>query len=919
MPLSWNEIRQNAIRFSKEWEGVASEKSEAKSFWDEFFAVFGLRRRLVATFEEPVKRLSGTYGYIDLFWPGVLLVEHKSLGKDLSKAETQACRYIQDLAREGRHDDCPRYLIVSDFDRIALYDLESPDSATTSLEFNLKDFHRHIHAFAFIPGYKVAPLTAQDPLNIKAAEMLGRLHDALEAGGFGGHELERFLVRVLFCLFAEDTGIFERGIFTLYVMNHTKEDGSDLGAQLARLFQTLDTAPERRQPTLDDDLKAFPYVNGELFRERLDAPELDGNMRKALLDCTKFDWGQISPAVFGALFQSVMEPKERRQIGAHYTSERDIMKVIEPLFLNKLRELHARAKISGSKTELKKLHTRLSGIKLFDPACGCGNFLIIAYRELRLLEIELMKEIYDETQQFLDIHAYIKVDVDQMFGIEIEEWPARIAEVALWLMDHQMNMKLSEIFGQYFVRLPLRKAPRITVGNALRLDWKTIIPPTDCSFILGNPPFVGKHLMNEAQSQDMEQLNSLKGYGLLDYVTAWYFKAADYIAGTKITAAFVSTNSIAQGEQVGALWNELFRRGMRIQFAYRTFPWQSEARGKAHVHCVIIGFAVGDGDSGERRSLYDHEGDTQTMSLVKNISPYLVEGLDFAIESRTKPLCRNVPEMVYGSKPTDDGNLIIADADKEAFLNENPLAAPYVKRLIGAEEYLHNQKRWCLWLPDDMSPEILSSSPGVLRRIAACKQFRLASKKEPTRKDAAFPTKFTEIRQPDSDYLIIPLHSSELRKYVPIGYFSPTEIVHNSCNCVPHATLWHFGVLTSTMHNAWMRQVCGRLKSDYRYSNKLVYNNYPWPMEATEKQKESVALAAQVVLDARAQFPDASLAALYNPLTMPPALTKAHQELDRAVERCYRPKPFENDRQRVEYLFELYAQLSAPLLAKKSK
>ena len=566
MPLSWNEIRHNVIAFSKEWTGVKSEQAEKQTFWNEFFNVFGIRRRVVASFEEPVKKISGGYGYIDLFWPGVVLVEHKSLGKDLGKAGSQAFRYIQDLAREGRTNEIPRYVIVSDFARIALHDLEPEDqrvlplldtSRVATIELPLADFHKQIHDFAFIPGYKQHKFEDHDPINIEAVEIMGRLHDALEAGGYSGHQLERFLVRILFCLFSEDTGIFERESFKLYLLNRTSEDGSDLGLHLARLFDVLNTPPEKRQTNLDETLAAFAYVNGELFAENLGFADFDRDMRNALLACTGFDWSRISPAIFGSLFQAVMEPKERRQIGGHYTNERDILKVIRSLFLDDLRTEFERAK--SSKAELRRFHEKMATLHFLDLACGCGNFLVITYSELRSLEIEILKLIHRADQPKLDIQELSLVDVDAFYGIEISEWPARIAEVAMWLMDHQMNILLSEAFGQYFVRLPLKKSPTIVCGNALRLDWKKILPSDQCSYVLGNPPFVGKHLMTIEQEQDMRLVwGNTGGAGFLDYVTGWYRKAADYIRGTRIVVGFVSTNSICQGEQVGILWNQLF-------------------------------------------------------------------------------------------------------------------------------------------------------------------------------------------------------------------------------------------------------------------------------------------------------------------------------------------------------------------------
>lgn len=591
MPLSWNEIRHRAIAFSKEWTGVKSEQAEKQTFWNEFFNVFGIRRRVVASFEELVKNISGDYGYIDLFWPAMVLIEHKSLGKDLGKAESQAFRYIRDLVREGRTSEIPRYVIVSDFAHIALHDLEPEEQLGLPLfdnrrvettEFPLSEFHQHIHLFAFIPGYKQHKFEEQDQANIEAVEIMGRLHDTLEVGGYSGHQLERFLVRILFCLFGEDTGIFERESFRLYLLNRTAEDGSDLGIHLARLFDVLNTPPENRQKNLDEALAAFRWVNGDLFAESLGFADFNRDMRNALLACTRFDWSRISPAIFGSLFQAVMEPKERRQIGGHYTSERDILKVIRSLFLDDLRAEFDHAK--SNKAELKRFHERLARLRFLDPACGCGNFLVVTYRELRQLELETLKLLYELKggggQQVFEIDRLSLVDVDQFYGIEISEWPVRIAEVAMWLMDHQMNIRLSEAFGDYFVRLPLKKSPTILCRNALRVDWKQILPPERCSYVLGNPPFVGKKARNAEQQADMSLVfGDAKGIGILDYVCNWYLLAAQYIQSTRIRVGFVSTNSVTQGEQPGVLWPILFRSlRLKIHFGHRTFTWQSEAR-----------------------------------------------------------------------------------------------------------------------------------------------------------------------------------------------------------------------------------------------------------------------------------------------------------------------------------------------------
>ena len=919
MPLSWNEIRHRAIAFSREWAGITSERAEKQTFWNEFFNVFGMSRKALAVFEEPVKKLSGHYGAIDLFWTKMLLVEHKSSGQDLSRAQSQAFQYIQALINEGRVDEIPRYVIVSDFARVALYDLDPDEQKdlplfagrrVNTIQFALADFHNYISAFAFIPGYQQHKFEEQDPINIEAVEIMGRLHDALEKGGYSGHQLERFLVRILFCLFAEDTGIFERVAFKLYLEERTAGDGSDLGHHLARLFDVLNTPPEKRQKNLDEQLAAFRYVNGELFAEHLGFADFNREMRQALLECTHFDWSRISPAIFGSLFQAIMEPRDRRQIGGHYTNERDILKVVRSLFLDDLRLEFERAK--GSKADLRRFHEKISQLRFLDPACGCGNFLVITYRELRILEIEILKLLYPGEQRELDIHRLSLVDVDQFYGIEIREWPVRIAEVAMWLMDHQMNIRLQNAFGQYYARLPLTKAPTIVCGNALRFDWKEVLPPAKCSYVLGNPPFVGKQFATAEQKKDMEIVcGYVKGSGVLDYVAAWYFKAAEYIQNYEIKVSFVSTNSICQGEQVSILWNELFKRfHLKIHFAHRTFAWESEARGKAHVHVVILGFGAFDATD---KRIYEYEDNRVTISPAKNISPYLVEGSDVVVLSRSTPLSP-VPKIVFGSMPNDGGHLLLTESERKELLRSEPDAKKFIRPFIGSEEFINGKIRWCLWLKD-ASPNQVRALPEVMERVGEVKKHRLESKRETTRELAKTPMLFGEIRQPVSDYLLIPSVSSEARRYIPLGFVSKEVIANNLVLVVPAAALFHFGVLSSAMHMAWVRQVCGRLESRYRYSASLVYNNYPWPESPSAKQRAAVEAAAQAVLGARKNFPDSTLAALYDPLSMPAVLVKTHAALDRAVDLCYRPQPFDTDRHRVEHLFALYEKLTAPLIA----
>jgi len=906
MPLSWNEIRHNAVAFAKDWSDVAREDAEAKPFWHEFFTVFGIKRRTVASFEEPVKKLSGTWGYIDLFWPGTLLVEHKSRGKSLDKAHSQAMEYIHNLKSTGRDAEIPRYVIVSDFARLALHDLEED----TSSVIELQELHSHVDQFAFIPGYQQHKLEPEDPVNIRAVALLGELHDALEAGGYAGHDLERFLVRVLFCLFAEDTGLIDRSAFTLYVQNHTREDGSDLGAHLGRMFQVLNTATDRRQKNLLEELAELPYVNGELFAELLGFADFNREMRNRLLACCQFDWSRISPAVFGSLFQSVMEPRSRRQIGAHYTSERDIMKVVRSLFLDELRAEFVA--IGGQRKKLEAFHQKLGRLTFFDPACGCGNFLVVTYRELRLLELEVLKKLHGR-QMVTNIHDLAVVDVDAMYGIEILEFPVRIAEVALWLIDHQMNQRLSEAFGQYFVRLPLKKSAKIVHANALRVDWNDVLPAERCSYVLGNPPFVGKKARNPDQKQDMSLVFTDEDHALeLDYVCCWYVLAARYLDGSKIIASFVSTNSITQGEQPHLLWPKLFQYRIQIHFAHRTFAWESEARGKAHVHVVIIGFAQTEARS---RPIYDYDNGAEhgSLSQSRNINPYLIDAQNLLLKSRRRPIC-NVPLARFGNMPNDDGNLLLNDEQRILFLRRAPEAKPFIRRFVSSREYFEGTPRWCLWL-GEISPGILRKCKPLLERVEKVQNYRLKSTRRTTQRLAAYPAIFAEIRQPTSQYALIPRHSAENRRYIPLSYFEPDVIIADSCISVSDATPYHFGVLSSAMHMAWVHQVCGRIKSDYRYSIELVYNNFPWPEDVSARRKSQVEAKVLTLLAVRQSCMNTPLATLYDPHTSPAKLTKAHAELDRAVELCYRPKAFQTDRERVEFLFALYEQMTAPLTA----
>lgn len=881
MALSWNEIKNRAINFSKEWEKEQREHAESQSFWNDFFNIFGISRKRVASFEEPVKKLGEQRGRIDLFWKGTLLVEHKSRGKDLSKAYTQAMDYFPGL----KEAELPKYILISDFETFKLYDLEEDKN----YEFTLNELYKNVHLFGFIAGYTKHKVVAEDPINIQAAQMMGKLHDKLKDVGYDGHPLELFLVRLLFLGFAEDTSIFEKRAFLEFLENKTSEDGSDLGSKLTELFQVLNTPFEKRLKNLDESLATFPYVNGKLFEEFLPIPSFDSKMREILLECCYLDWSKISPAIFGSLFQSIMDKEHRRNLGAHYTSEANILKLIRPLFLDELYEKFE--KVKKNKKQLAEFHKELSTLHFLDPACGSGNFLIIAYRELRILELEILKILYSEN--VLDISSIVWCDVDQFHGIEVEEFPAQIAQVAMWLIDHQMNMMISEHFGQYFVRLPLKKSANIVHANSLQISWEDVISKEKLTYILGNPPFIGERYQSKQQRLDLENLFNAKVK--LDYVTAWYLKASKYIQGTNIKVAFVSTNSIVQGEQVAILWKELFSNyGIKIHFAHQTFNWSNEAKSNAAVYVVIIGFASFD-ITNKKIFEYENINEEPFEKEAKNINPYLVDSNDFFIEKRSKPLC-NVTKMQTGSRANDQGKLLFSEDEKNEFIQKEPLSEKYFRQVMGAKEFINSIPRFALWL-EDVNPSELRQMKYVLQIIEDIKKFRDKT-----------PHLFGSIRNPKHNYLFIPQMSSQRREYIPIGFLNKSIIPLDPHFVIDKATLYDFGILTSKFHMVWVDYVCGRLKSDYRYSNSIVYNNYPFPKKVSEKQKKAVEEKAQNVLNIRSQFSDCSLADLYDPLSMPPNLKKAHQELDKAVDNCYGSKLFKNDKERIEFLFGLYEE-----------
>ena len=908
MPLPWNEIRDKAIAFSREWQDAESERAEAQSFWNAFFEVFGIHRRRVAVFEKQVdlsrakKKLKG--GRIDAFWKGVLLIEHKSAGADLDRAFAQAADYFEGIAER----DLPNYILVSDFQRFRLFDLEGGKH----WEFPLKDLHKQIKLFGFIAGYAPQEIKPQDPVNIKAAEQMGRVHALLRAGGYPGHALEGLLVRLVFCLFADDTGIFPKQAFRDWLDQRTAEDGSDLGQNLALLFQVLNTPKDNRQKNLDEQLAALDYINGKLFEETLKVASFDRKMRATLLDCCALNWGAVSPAIFGALFQSIMDERARRNLGAHYTSEENILKLVKPLFLDELwAEFH---RVKNNKNRLFEFHKKLHALTFLDPACGCGNFLVITYRELRLLELEILRAARQDERSamLLSLHSFLTINVDQFYGIEIEEFPAQIAQVALWLIDHQMNLLVSEEFGVYFARIPLTTSPHIVHANALRIDWNDVVPAELCSYILGNPPFVGHQWRTENQMSDMALIWGTEGrFGRLDYVTCWYRKAVGYIAANRsICCAFVSTNSISQGEQVGTLWGYLLAHGVVIHFAHRTFQWRNEARDVAGVHCVIVGFALFDVP---RKKLFDYTSfrSEPHLSVVSNINPYLVAGPNILLPSRTNPPT-GIPQIKKGSQPTDGGHLILDDAQRKELLDTEPDAERWLRPFVGGAELISGQHRWCLWLRD-ITPGELRALPHVEKRVEAVRDARLKSPTKSVKEFAKFPSLFTQDRQPSERYLAVPEVSSENRPIIPMAFLSQETIASNKLQIVLGATLYHFGVLNSAMHMAWVRAVSGRLESRFSYAPS-VYNNFPWPDKPSSKNIDGIQKAAQEVLDVRNRFSGSTLAELYDPVAMPPALVKAHQALDGAVDAAYGRRSFASDAERVAFLFELYQKYTTLLL-----
>ena len=931
--ITINEVRRRLQQFAIEHANDRLEKQYAQQFMRDFYACFGLSKSSASMFEKKVIKFgSKAVRFIDSFIPGVLLVEQKTTGEDLYKAYEQALDYALAITNEFEK---PRYILICDFQTFHLYDLHN--LSNEPLVCKLEDISKRADWFMFLVDKRVIAYSEELPVNRKAVEQIAKLHDALLKANYTGRDLESFLTRLLFCLFADDTGIFgEDGQFRKLV-ERTKEDGSDLGTAITMLFQVLNTPHSKRQTTLDERLKAFEYVNGALFEEQIQIPSFDFDLRTILVKCAELDWSGISPAIFGAMFQSVLESgaadtahriETRRELGAHYTSERNILKLIQPLFLD---ELHKEFEQAITKPKLQALYDKLHKLKFFDPACGCGNFLVIAYRELRRIENDVIAKLYFKGEQggLLDVKEYCKVSIEQFYGIEIDEAAVHIARVAMYITDHQLNLESGAKFGETRATVPLIATPHIHHANALRTDWNSVVKANDCNYILGNPPFIGYSLQTKEQKEDLDLIfGHIQGSGVLDYVCAWYAKAARFIDNNlNIECAFVSTNSITQGEQPAILWKDLLMYGIVINFAHRTFKWSNEGRSVAAVHCVIIGFAKFNRKVKELFT-YDEIGGDAKLNVVSEINAYLVNAGNTLLEKRSVPLTHNVSKMIYGSKPTDGGHLILTSEEAEQIRKTDPIAKKYIKKLLGADEFLNNVDRYCLWLVDSTAEE-RSSSKILRERIAKVKAMRSESTKVQTRELANTAYLFAEIRQTTNPYVLIPLHTSENRQYIPFGFFEADVICTNANSMLQNSSLFEFGLLSSKMHMAWVRTVCGRIKSDFRYSNTIVYNNFPFPSQVKDTLIDKLSSCANAVLDARNDEINRcnsanlsfSLSSMYSDGAMSISLVKAHKELDKAVDEAYGYKGDDDDASRVAFLFKRYEELTSllPTTAVKKK
>lgn len=919
------EHRLAAKQFAADWQGRGDEKQETQTFWLALLQkVYGVTEPdKFISFEKTVnvdnvKTGKSNTKFIDGYIGATrVLIEQKGAKIDLNKGELQSDGSLlspyQQARRYGGYlpvNQQPRWIVVCNFKEFRIHDMNHPNDTPEILL--LSDLEKEYARLNFLVNTGDENIRKEMEISLQAGELVGVLYDAL-LKQYAEPESEQTLkslnalcVRLVFCLYAEDSGIFgKRNMFHDYLQAHRAEDRR----ALINLFRVLDQKEDERDRYLDDDLAAFPYVNGGLFaNEDIEIPRLGDEIIDLLLSRASedFDWSAISPTIFGAVFESTLNPQTRRSGGMHYTSIENIHKVIDPLFLDALKtELNDIKSISVKRNrdaKLRSFQARLASLTFLDPACGSGNFLTETYLSLRRLENEVLSLLY-EGQIVMDMNDPIQVSISQFYGIEINDFAVTVAKTALWIAESQMMKETEDVVRMSLDFLPLKTNAHIVEGNALQMDWEDVVSKMQLNYIMGNPPFIGYTYQSTEQKADLQ--NTMAGIGKnIDYVSGWYFKAAQLMQSTAIRTAFVSTNSITQGEQVAGVWKPMFERlGIHIDFAHRTFRWDSEANLKAHVHCVIVGFSVQMNPA--EKLLFT----SKQVQHVQNISPYLIDAPTLFIESRNKPLC-NVPEICKGSQPTDGGNLIVTEEDYNGFMKQAPASAKYIRRFLGADEFLNGKNRYCLWL-DGISPKELQGMPLVLERVQLVRDFRLSSKKAATRKQADTPTLFTENRQPSEDFIAIPEVSSGTRRYIPMGFLHPDTICSNKLQILPGASIYHFGVLMSNVHMAWMRTVCGRLKSDYDYSAKIVYNNFPWPVP-TEKQKAKIEQTAQAILDARALYPDCSLAVLYNEVTMPPELRKAHQVNDRAVMEAYGFwGKFNSESACVAELMKMYQQLAS--------
>ena len=931
--MNLKEQQKQAKAFIERWENRGNERQDTQSFWlDLLQSVYGIENPSeYIKFEDTVMMDHTSFmdGYIDTT---KVLIEQKGANKDLSKAIKQsdgsfltpfqqAKRYSANLPYSKQ----PRWIITCNFKEFYVYDMEKPHGEPTVIR--LEDLEKEAYRLEFIVGTSNEHLEREMAISMEAGEIVREIYSGLlqqyknPENPESLHAINQLIVRLVFCFYAEDAGMF--GKKTMFHDYLARFSSRDFRRGLLDLFNVLNTPIDERDPYLDDELSAFPYVNGGMFAENnLEVPQFTDELRESILEhaSSSFDWSEISPTIFGAVFESTLNPETRRSGGMHYTSIENIHKVIDPLFLDALKEeLNEIRQIKQSatlKNRAQQFQEKLSRLVFFDPACGSGNFLTETYLSLRRLENEAIK-LYVGDTVLLDVgYDLVKVKISQLYGIEINDFAVSVANAALWIAESQMLEETMSIVYSNIDFLPIKSYSNIVEGNALRLNWEEIVPKEKLSYIIGNPPFVGHSIQNEQQKKEIRSIyvdENGKEYNLagkIDYVAGWYFKAASLISNTNIKVAFVSTNSICQGEQVVGVWQPLYKRfGVNIAFAYQTFKWGSEAKDKAAVHCVIVGFSTT--HNNEKKQLFSS---TDKLDLVDNINPYLLSGETIFVESVKEPICQVSP-MYFGSKPTDGGYFFLTPEEKQEIIKKEPQSGKYIRKVLGAQEYINDIERYCLWL-EGITPSELKNSPMIYERVKKVREFRLASKAESTRKFAVRPTEFKQNAQPNTPYLIIPSVSSENRRYVPIGYIQPEVIATNATQIIPNATLYEFGVITSNVHMAWMRIVAGRLKSDYRYSSTIVYNTFPWPT-VTEEQKEFIANTAQGILDARALYPDSSLADLYDELTMPVELRKAHQANDIAVMKAYGmikkvdgKDTFLTESETVARLFEMYQELT---------